>query len=229
MAKRKISECINVRINVGNYQHIEIVKYAEEEIEYSNTKERIEKEDAIRDDVVANLLRSLKAIPEKLGKGIENAIEVEESIKKKIPEWLANGPVPNIANGAIGKEISVSATQQAQKDEVASYTKIDVEEPKKETKKEIKVSSKELEVEQVEQIEAPVSSAPLSGSLAELFEDDTVVPVVSSPIPVEVKEAVEEAVEEIREKIKKVKKEEKIEKSDDDLFGDDDDIFGEDK
>ena len=36
MVKRKIAECINLRVNVGNYQHIELTKYVEEEIEYSS-------------------------------------------------------------------------------------------------------------------------------------------------------------------------------------------------
>ena len=42
--KRKISECINLRINLGNYQHLELVKYGEEEIEYNNDEERINKD-----------------------------------------------------------------------------------------------------------------------------------------------------------------------------------------
>lgn len=117
MTERKISECINVRINVGNYQHIELTKYAEESIEYSSAEERIKKEDQLRDELVSSLIRSMKAIPEKLGKGIEAAIEVEESIKKAIPEWLENGAVPNIANGAKKNYIKNASDQKAQKDE----------------------------------------------------------------------------------------------------------------
>jgi hypothetical protein len=116
MSHRKISECINVRINVGNYQHIELTKYAEEAIDYSSDKERIAKEDQLRDDLMANLIRSMKAIPEKLGKGIEEAIEVEEAIKKAIPEWLENGPVPNIANTAEKKHIQNVSEQKSKKD-----------------------------------------------------------------------------------------------------------------
>ena len=47
MSKKKIAETINVRINVGNYQHIELTKYAEEEIEYSSTEELQSKEDSL--------------------------------------------------------------------------------------------------------------------------------------------------------------------------------------
>ena len=63
MSTRKISECINIRINVGNYQHIELVKFAEEQIEFSTEAERIQKEDKLRDDLVASMTRSMKAIP----------------------------------------------------------------------------------------------------------------------------------------------------------------------
>jgi len=117
MSQRKISECINVRINVGNYQHIELTQYAEEAIEYSTEVERIDKEDQLRDELIVRLKRSMKAIPEKLGKGIEAAIEVEEAIQKAIPEWLENGPVPNIANTAEKKQIQATAEQKSQKDE----------------------------------------------------------------------------------------------------------------
>jgi hypothetical protein len=123
MSQRKISECINVRINVGNYQHIELTKYAEESIEYNSEEERISKEDQLRDELLASLVRSMHAIPEKLGKGIEEAIEVEEAIQKAIPEWLENGPVPNIANTAEKKQIQAVAEQKAQKDEAEANLK----------------------------------------------------------------------------------------------------------
>lgn len=119
MSERKISECINVRINVGNFQHIELSKYAEESIQYENENERIEKEDALRDDLIHSLARSMKAIPEKLGKGISNAVEVEEAIVKAIPEWLEKGAVPNIANLPKKKNIQDTATQKDKKDKEA--------------------------------------------------------------------------------------------------------------
>lgn len=155
MSTRKISECINVRINVGNYQHIELVKYAEEQIEFANDAERIAKEDQLRDDLVASMIRSMKAIPEKLGKGIENAVEVEQSIKKAIPEWMAQGGVPNIANNAKKIEVRVSAEQKESKDKETKEAAIDV-----------KASVKPSE-----------ESAPLKGkdddvSDKELFEDN---------------------------------------------------------
>ena len=109
MTTRKISECINVRINVGNYQHIEIVKYAEEEIEYSTVEERMVKEDQLTRDLIASLSRSMKIVPEALGKGMAEAVQVEQSVKKAIPEWMKNSPAPNIAKKV---EIQVSAAQE---------------------------------------------------------------------------------------------------------------------
>jgi len=116
MAKRKIAECINIRINVGNYQHIELTKNAEEEIEFDSDSVRIAKEDALRDELVTNMIRSMKAIPERLGKGVDQAVEVQEAIQKAIPAWLENGPIPNIANGAKEKVIQAAAEQKNNKD-----------------------------------------------------------------------------------------------------------------
>jgi hypothetical protein len=198
MAKRKISECINVRINVGNYQHIELTKYAEEEIEFDSTKERVEKEDILRDDLIASLVRSMKTIPEKLGKGVANVVEVEEAIKKAIPEWLAKDPIPNIANGALKQNNRTASEQLANKEnllkeEINKIKAIEVRE-KIEPKTEVKA---EVAREEKTEINDPLSNS-------ELFEED------------------KPKVEEKKEKTSKV---EKVAKTDD-IF-DDDDIFGE--
>lgn len=100
MKKRKIAECINVRINVGNYQHIEITKYAEEEIEYQTQEDRISKESELIEDLIDSLKVSMSQVTKKMNMGIDEAIEVQESISKTIPEWLKNNPIPNIANKA---------------------------------------------------------------------------------------------------------------------------------
>jgi len=125
---RKISECINVRINVGNYQHIEITKYAEEEVAYETKEQLIELEDALNSDLVDSIVRSMRTIPDRLGKGVQNAQEVEESISKAIPEWLEKDPIPNIANGARKNSIRNSAEQKANKDKQSDI--LDVEETK---------------------------------------------------------------------------------------------------
>lgn len=118
MANRKISSCVNVRMNVGNYQHIEFTQYAEEQIEFSSTSERIAKEDELFNDLTQNILRSIKSLPEKLGKGIDQAVEVQESIKKAIPAWLESNPVPNIANGAKKRDIQATAEAKDNKDSI---------------------------------------------------------------------------------------------------------------
>lgn len=152
MSTRKISECINIRINVGNYQHIELVKFAEEQIEFSTEAERIQKEDKLRDDLVAAMTRSMKAIPEKLGKGIDQAIEVEQSIKKAMPEWMAQGNVPNIANSAKKIELQKSADQKDAKDKaVAEASELDVKPTT--SSKEDKVKGKDDDVSQEELFE----------------------------------------------------------------------------
>jgi len=168
MSQRKISECINVRINVGNYQHIELSKYAEETVEYSSKEELIQKEDSLRDDLIASVMRSMKAIPERLGKGVEAAIEVEESIKKAIPSWLENGAVPNIANLPKKKNLQDVAEQKNNKDgaakNLAEVTETVVPEVKAEEKKST--------------VTVVTTKTPVSTD--DLFEDDSLVTTSAS-------------------------------------------------
>ncbi len=42
--EKKIATALNVRINVGNYQHIELTKYAEQSISYDSEDEMIKPE-----------------------------------------------------------------------------------------------------------------------------------------------------------------------------------------
>lgn len=164
MAKRKIAECINIRINVGNYQHIELTKYAEEEIEFDSISERQKKEDDLREDLLANMMRSMKAIPARLGKGVEQAAEVEEAIQKAIPAWLEKGAIPNIANGAKEKVIQITAEQKNNKD-----SQITVPEVKSLSKPEI---AKIVELPKPE-IDQSVELTALSEvDVKNLFEDD---------------------------------------------------------
>ena len=168
MSSRKIAECLNVRINVGNYQHIELTKYAEEQIEYSSEAERKEKEDALRNDLVESLLRSMKVIPERLNKGVEAAQEVEEAIQKSIPEWLANGPIPNIANGAAQINLSNAAEQKDNKDKNAEILSEVTQNVEVETNSSENPTCDE-EVAEVAEVAKIIDDA-LSDE--ELFEDD---------------------------------------------------------
>lgn len=123
MSKRKIADCVNIRVKTGDFQHIEIVKYAEEEIEYNNDQERIEKEDALTASLVESIMRSLHSIPERIGRGKAEVIEVEQAISKAIPAWLANDPVPNIANQAKKVFNTISDRQKADKDKALATEK----------------------------------------------------------------------------------------------------------
>lgn len=116
MTEKKIAECINVRVNVGNYQHIELTKYAEKTISYNNEEEMVRKEDELTEELVANLIRNMRRIPERLGKDTAAVIEVEESIAKVIPEWLQNGDVPNLANKALTGHNKTVAEQKEERD-----------------------------------------------------------------------------------------------------------------
>ena len=111
MSKKRIAETINVRINVGNFQHIDITKYAEKEIEYNSQEEMIKKEDELTDELLDNLIRNMRTIPEKLGKKTNAVVEFEGAVQKKIPEWLEKNPsikVINIKQSVSGGSFSYS-------------------------------------------------------------------------------------------------------------------------
>ena len=154
-----------------------MTKYGEEEIEFTTKEERIKKEDSLRDELVASLVRSMKAIPEKLGKGIEQAVEVEESIKRAMPSWLATNPVPNLAhmpNEAKERNIQVTAEQEAHKKAVSPS-------------KDIKI------LEEPEVVVPETKTVPVNASIViagagsavseekELFEDDATPVVAEAP------------------------------------------------
>ena len=162
MSKRKVAVSHNVRINVGNYQHIDCTFYSEEEIEYDSPEERVAKEDAVNDDVVSFLIRSVREIPDRLGKKTEAVQEVEESIKKTIPKWLAEDPVPNLANKAKSEHDSVTAEQKELKDSQTDDT-LESEFSKIESKSEPEVK----EVVPEEEVKEVVKEEPPKEAVAE--------------------------------------------------------------
>ncbi|MFA5313834.1 MAG: hypothetical protein WC375_11070, partial [Methanomassiliicoccales archaeon] len=125
MSEKKIAECVNVRINVGNYQHIDISKYAERTISFSTQEEMIQQEDALTQELLDNIIRNMRTIPERLGKKTDAVGVFEDSVKKTIPEWLANGPIPNIANGALKSHQTNVADQQAVKNSAIKVEGVD--------------------------------------------------------------------------------------------------------
>tara|TARA_R110000824_G_scaffold12226_7_gene53612 strand:- start:38787 stop:39413 length:627 start_codon:yes stop_codon:yes gene_type:complete len=205
MSERKIAECINIRVNVGNFQHIEFTKYAEEKIEYSNDAERVEKEESLRDDLVKSIISSLETLPAKLKKGQAEAVEVQEAIATAIPEWLAENPIPNIANSAEKKFIQSTAEQKSKKD-VAS-----------------KVDGLEVKAVKTEPVESTVESTEGKDDVEDLFEDNA-----DSGAGVEVP-AEKDTDEENKENTEEPKKDKKTDKVDDgfeEVFdAEDDDLF----
>jgi len=171
--KRKISGCVNCRIRAGDYQHIEVVKYAEEEIEYSSKDDLKAQEDALNDDLIDCMLRSLTKTAERLGQGKAQAIEVEETLSTAIPEWLANDPVPNIANGAKKVLNTIADKQKSEKDKALATEKavlLDEEDSalvKEEVKEEVKEDDGDLfepdePVAEVAQKSEPVETEPVA-------------------------------------------------------------------
>jgi hypothetical protein len=200
MAKRVISEAINIRINVGNYQHIEITKQAQEEIEYSSESERLEREAELSKDIIDSVISSMKLVPERLGKGVENAQEVEDSISKAIPEWLEKSP-PNLANVPKKNSDKVAAEQKSNKDDNAK--------------------SLDNLIGDVPEVVSVVESS--TEVVEDLFDGDDLFDDDESPATPEVSQEV------VKEEVKEEQQKTAVTVSDDfDLFDDDEmDLFGE--
>lgn len=202
MSTRVISTAINVRVNLGNYQHLELVKQAQEQIEFSTQEEMISKEDSLRNDLVASLKRDMAEIPVLLNKGVEAAIKVQEAIKTTIPEWMGKEKVPNLLTDVAEKlEVKVAAEQKQAKDDAIKVNE-DVLGAAREI---VSISDTEKQKEAKE--------------AEELFEDDfglTQDPpkdeAIVAPVP---KAEVVKPVE------KKVEVKSKSKTDDDDFFGDD--------
>ena len=100
MQEKKIATSVDILVNVGQYEHIQITKYAEKKITYDSSEEMVKKEDELTDELVSDVIRSMRSLPDKLGKKTNAVAAIEERIQKKIPAWLENGSEPNIANKA---------------------------------------------------------------------------------------------------------------------------------
>lgn len=119
--QKKIATSVDLLINVGQYEHLQITKYAETQIEYDSQEDMVKKEDQLTDELVQDVIRTMRGLPEKLGKKTEAVSAIEEKIIKKIPGWLENNPVPNLAakkfEEAQGKESArVDAKKESTKE-----------------------------------------------------------------------------------------------------------------
>lgn len=98
--QKKIATSVEIMIHVGQFEHIKINKYAEKNIEYSSKEDMTKQEDVLTDDLISDIIRTMRLIPGKLGKKTNAVAEVEERIEKRIPEWLNSNNEPNIAKKA---------------------------------------------------------------------------------------------------------------------------------
>ena len=136
MEEKRIAETLTIRISLGahTYEHIELTKYAEKKITYETPEEMVKKEDELTDEILVNMIRSMRRIPERLGKSGVQTVEVEERISKRIPKWLEENLVPNIAGTAEVKHkqaIDRQASEEArveQKKESDSEFSLDFDE-----------------------------------------------------------------------------------------------------
>jgi hypothetical protein len=153
MSEKKIAECVKVLINLGNYQNIEIAKYAEKVITYETEEEMIKKEDELTVELTNNMFRNMKKIPDQLGKKTEAPKDVEDRIKKIIPEWLTAAPVPNLANSAKKMQIESEGKQKTASDEnkewtIETITETPVAKPQEEVKPTPEVKIEENDTKQ---------------------------------------------------------------------------------
>ena len=137
--EKKISEAINIRINLGDFQHIDITKYAEKVISFDTKEEMVIKEDELTSELIDNLLRNIRTIPERLGKKTEAIAVVEEKISKRIPAWLEEAGEPNIANTS--KKVHDKVVSEQKKDLDIQTKNI---ETKSKVEKETQIETKEL-------------------------------------------------------------------------------------
>jgi hypothetical protein len=136
MEQKKIATSVDILINVGSYEHIQITKYGEKNISYDSKEDMVKQEDVLTDELVADLIRTMRDIPEKLGKKTTANIDIMPKISKKIPEWLNGNVEPNIANQAKNKSDSNTANANAKSE--AKKVEIDMEVPKEKATDEVK-------------------------------------------------------------------------------------------
>ena len=136
MEEKKIATSVDILINVGNYEHIQITKYAEKKITYTSAEDMIKQEDQLTEELTSDIVRSMRALPNRLGKKTTAHTEIEEKITKKVPEWLLDNVEPNIANNA-----------KTQNDKNKAKANIEEQKVKKEKTQEVKETSFEADGE----------------------------------------------------------------------------------
>ena len=114
---KKIATSVEIMIHVGQFEHIKINKYGEKNIEYGSKEDMIKQENVLTDELINDIIRTMRALPDKLGKKTNAVTEIEEKIEKRIPEWLQTGSEPNIAKKTYESNKSVdNAKKESEKE-----------------------------------------------------------------------------------------------------------------
>lgn len=144
--QKKISESISVRIKVGDYQWVEISKYAEKTIEYQTEAEMIKLEDQLTDEITSNIIRNMRRLPERLGKKDIPIQEVESGIVRTIPEWMEEHNRNNVPKDK-HEEVVEKQKQEHDKQEknIIEIDELFTEEVKKESKTKQEKKPKDIE------------------------------------------------------------------------------------
>ena len=130
MEQKKIATSVEIMIHVGQFEHIKINKYGEKNIEYSSKEDMVKQEDSLTEELVTDIIRTMRSLPDRLGKKTDAVRNIEEKIEKRMPEWLSNNNEPNIAKKTYeANKIKDNAEQEVKQVSTTSdtTTAIDVE------------------------------------------------------------------------------------------------------
>jgi hypothetical protein len=112
--EKKIATSVDILINVARYEHLSVTKYAEKKITYSSSEDMAKQEDELTSELISDIKRTLKKLSEGFGSKVKAVNDFEDKIQKKIPEWLEDGPEPNIANIADKNHVEAEVEAHAQ-------------------------------------------------------------------------------------------------------------------
>jgi len=103
---KKIATSIDILINVGRFEHIQVTKHGEADIEFENDDQRIKLEDQLTTETIEDGSRSLQIIVDVLGGKMEMPMKsIADKISKRIPTWLEDKNVPNLADTKFKKAV----------------------------------------------------------------------------------------------------------------------------
>ena len=132
MEEKKIATSVDILINVDRFEHLQITKYSEKKITYSTQEEMIQKEDQLTNELMQDVIRTMRSTPsafkamtaEKLEKIETTTKAMEDKISKKIPSWLEEGGIPNIANAAQANATKAVAEAHAKQEDLKQDAKV---------------------------------------------------------------------------------------------------------